>query len=126
MKRNRKRYALAALLAFVVATSGYAFAATNTVGTSNAGDGSATVSPFTVSAIKWTLNASDPTKIGGLSFTISPAATAVRVGVDVGAGSTSWLAASDCTVSSGTSVSCTPTTSVGTQALVGLRVAAVS
>ncbi len=125
MKRNRKRYALAALLAFVVATSGYAFAATNTVGASNAGDGSATVSPFTVSAVKWTLNASDPTKIGGLTFTISPAATAVRVGVDVGSGA-SWLAATDCTVTGGTSVSCTPTSTVGTQALVGLRVAAVA
>lgn len=126
MKRNRKRYALAALLAFVFATASFAFAASNTVGPSNAGDGQNTVSGFTVSAVSWTLDATNPANISGLQFTIAPAAASVRVALDQGSGYV-WLPAGNCSVSGGTSVTCTPAAgSVGTLALVGLRVAAAS
>ena len=57
MKRNRKRYALAALAAFVVATSSFAFAAQNnmTGAGSNAGSGDAAVSGYTVTNVSWDL-----------------------------------------------------------------------
>jgi hypothetical protein len=59
MKRNRKRYALAALLAFVVATASFAFAAANTVNTSYAGNGDGDVSGFVVTP-DWDLVDANP------------------------------------------------------------------
>lgn len=59
MKRNRKRYALAALLAFVVATASFAFAASNTVEDSYAGDGDGDVAGYVVTP-DWDLDDTDP------------------------------------------------------------------
>ena len=63
----------------VVAGGSYAFTASNTVPTTQAGQGTGTVSGYTVSAVGYTLNASTPTNIDAVTFTISPApATTVK------------------------------------------------
>jgi hypothetical protein len=49
----------------------YGFAATNSVPGSAAGDGSGTISGYTASAITYTLNAGDPTKIDAIKFTLT-------------------------------------------------------
>lgn len=125
MKRNRKRYALAALLAFVVATASFAFANSNTVEGSNAGLGDGTVSGYDVDNVSWTLDTTNPAVISSFTFDLDPVtASQVRVALDQGSGY-SWLPAGNCNNSSGT-VTCTPTVTVDTEDLVGLRVAAAS
>lgn len=125
MKRNRKRYTLAALLALVVATASFAFAAENTVPDSNAGLGDGEVSGYTVTNVSWDLDDTNPAVIDEFTFTISPTTAAeVRVALDQGSGY-NWLAAGDCVNASGT-VTCTPTSTVDTEDLVGMRVAAAS
>ncbi len=98
MKQKKRRYALAALLAAIFAAVGFAFAAANTVPTSYAGEGSGTVSGFTVASIHYTLDTSNPANITGVSFTLSPspAGTAtVRAALNAGA----YV---NCTVAAGT------------------------
>jgi hypothetical protein len=89
-----------ALLTAILAVGAYAFTASNTVPSSNAGSGSGTVSGYTATNISYTLTAADPTTIDTLAFTIAPITTSV---VKVKAGSTgSWKT---CTNSSG-SITC--------------------
>ena len=100
MKRfnRRRRVALAALVALIVAVSAYAFTATNTVPASAAGEGSGAISGFTVSAIHYTLDAANPANITGVSFALAPAPAAgatVRAALNAGA----YVS---CTSSSGT------------------------
>ena len=73
-----------------------AFAATNTVPSGNAGEGSGTVSGFAVTGVHYNLNAGDPNNIDSVSFTISPAANTVKIQL----------------VSGGAWYSCTGTTSI--------------
>ena len=68
------------LLALAVASGVYAYAATNTVPSSNAGSGSGTISGYTVSNIAYTLNSTTPTNLDQVAFTIAPAATTHREG----------------------------------------------
>lgn len=100
MKRfnRRRRVALAALLALVVGVSAYAFTATNVVPGSSAGEGSGTISGFTVSAIHYSLDSANPANVNGVSFTLAPAPAAgatVRAALNSGAYVT-------CTEASGT------------------------
>lgn len=91
----------------IVAVTGYGYAASNTVPTSLAGDGAGTVSGFDVSAIHYNLNSTNPQNLTSVTFTVAPAVPAgggVRASIDNG---TSWLASGACTVTGGTSVSCT-------------------
>lgn len=116
----RKMWLIA--LCVVLASLGYGYAAGNTVPTSNAGDGVGAVSGYTVSAIHYNLNASSPQNLSSIQFTVAPAVPvtgAVRVSIDNG---TSWLAANACTVTGGTSVSCTTTSTVSS--VTDLRVVA--
>jgi opacity protein-like surface antigen len=76
MKRNRRRYAVAALLAFVVATASFAFAAENTIADGGkAGIGDGDVSGYSVTNVSWNLNNGSPDKVSGVSFTLSAAAS---------------------------------------------------
>jgi hypothetical protein len=98
MKRRTRRTVLAALLATIVATSGFAFAAANTVPDSNAGEGTGTIAGFTVSGIHYTLDTSNPAAITGVQFSLAPtpaAGATVRAALNTGAYAT-------CTVASGT------------------------
>ena len=99
MKSKRKRrYVLAALLAAIVAASGFAFAAQNTVAGSRAGDGNGTVSGYNVSAISWDLNDANPQAIDDVTFTLDATANELRVRVRESVdGWSNWTAAGACT-----------------------------
>ncbi len=112
-----RRLGLAALLA-AVATAAYGVAAANTVPASRAGDGSASVSGYTVTNVHYTLDSINPQQLAAVTFTISPAVPGtgtIRVSTDGGA---TWTA--PCTT--GTSITCTTTASVAS--VTGLRVVA--
>lgn len=89
--------------AAVIAGGSYAFTASNTVPTTQAGQGTGTVSGYTVTSVAYGLNASTPTNIDTVTFTISPA-TATTVKAQVATGGT-WYS---CTNTTG-SVSCATT-----------------
>jgi hypothetical protein len=109
MRQSRKRFKRRAVVAAgalvaVLSVSGYAFTASNTVPNASLGQGSNTISGYAVSSVAYNLDASTPTNLDSVNFTISPAtATSVKIQL-VTAGS--WYA---CTNTAG-AVSC-PTTS---------------
>jgi len=80
------RLLLTGVAAAAVAGGAYAFTAANTVPTGTAGAGVGTVSGFTVTNVHYGLNATTPTNIDLLTFTISPAIPSTSSGkVDVSA-----------------------------------------
>ena len=83
MKRfnGRSRTLGILVVAAALATGAYAFTATNTVPNSSAGSGSGTISGYTVSAVAYQLNATTPTNIDTMTFTLSAAATTVKAKV---------------------------------------------
>lgn len=102
---SRLRKVALVVIIFIVALAIYGFAAANTVPESGAGDGSGTVSGYTISNIQYTLLSTDPSKLAEVDFDVSPtagagAASDVRISMDSGA---SWLA---CTNPSGNSWNC--------------------
>lgn len=69
---HRIRIFGAVLAAGLVGGGAYAFTASNTVPTTNAGAGSGTVSGYTVSNIHYALNTTTPSNVDSMTFTISP------------------------------------------------------
>jgi hypothetical protein len=57
-------------LAVALGATGYAFTATSTVPSTNAGDGSGTISGYVVSSVKYNLNSSNPGNIDSVTFTL--------------------------------------------------------
>lgn len=97
------RRLMAAAVFSIVAVSALGFAATNTVPASNAGDGSGSVSGYTVSNIHYNLNATNPANADSVTFDISPALAAggtARISFD---GGTTW--SNNCTGT--TNLTCT-------------------
>lgn len=102
-----KRISLAAIIviALVLTVTTYAFAASNTMPTaSNAGDGATVISGYTISAVKYTLDGTDPSTITTVTFTIVPlssgaAPTTTKIQLVSGG---SWI---DCSVA-GTAATC--------------------
>ncbi len=70
-----RRTAVLGLLLVILATAGFGFAASNTVQTSRAGDGQATISGYNVTQIDYTLE-TDPSNIDSVSFQLAGGATA--------------------------------------------------
>jgi hypothetical protein len=103
MLRNFK-VILTLMVVVVLAASAYAFAAANTVPATRAGDGSGTISGYTVTSVAYTLNSSDPSQLDEVSFTLDAAATTVKIKL-VAAGST-WYS---CTNSQDFDWACTTT-----------------
>lgn len=106
MSRRSKRTLLGLAAVGIAATAiaaGSAFTASNTVPDASLGQGANTISGYTVSSVSYALNATDPSNIDSVSFTISPAA-AGTVKVQLVSGG-SWYS---CTNTSG-SVSCATT-----------------
>ena len=103
MKRFNGRSRIIGILvvAAALATGAYAFTATNTVPDSKAGSGSGTISGYTVSGIAYTLNATTPTDIDSMTFTLNAAATTVKAKIVSGA--TSYTS---CSISGGVTVTC--------------------
>jgi hypothetical protein len=72
----RIRYFAMLVLILIFASSAYAFAAANVVPESGAGDGSNTISGYTVSNVTYALNAANPANIETVSFDLAPTAGA--------------------------------------------------
>jgi hypothetical protein len=64
------------MMVLVLAAAIYGFAAANTVPESGAGDGSGTISGYTISNISYALNAATPSNIDSVSFDVTPTAGA--------------------------------------------------
>lgn len=93
-----------ALTAALVAGT-YAYTAANTVPDSKAGDGSGTVTGYVLSSVHYTLNATDPSKVDAVGFTLDSAPAAgstLKAQLDPAG---SWYT---CT-NSGTAVTCATT-----------------
>lgn len=74
MFRSRTRRLLAVAIVAALAVAAFGFAASNSVPGSRAGDGSGTVSGYTVSNIDYNLNTSNPADIDSVSFTLDASA----------------------------------------------------
>ncbi|MGD0878998.1 MAG: hypothetical protein ABSA01_12755 [Anaerolineales bacterium] len=98
------------IVVFAFATVAYASAAANTVPTSKAGDGNGAVSGYTVSAVHYNLNTTNPGTIDSLTFTLNVApvgGSSIKIKL-VNAGTT-WYT---CT-NSGTTVTCNNGSTLG-------------
>lgn len=71
----RRRLIVVAVLAIGISSGVYAYAATNTVPASSAGSGSGTISGYTVTSVAYTLNATTPTNLDQVAFSIAPTTT---------------------------------------------------
>jgi hypothetical protein len=75
LRLPRRRILVVAVLAIGIASGVYAYAATNTVANGSAGSGSGTISGYTVTSVVYGLNATTPTNLDQVSFTIAPTTT---------------------------------------------------
>lgn len=113
------------VLALMIGAISYSFAAANIVPESGAGDGSETISGYTVTNVKYTLNSTNPANIDAVTFDLAPTAgadapTTVKVKL-VSTGSTYY----SCTAGTSPSWNCNTTTpAVTTLAANELRVIA--
>ena len=75
MSKSKKLIAHIGVLAGVLtlAAGAYGYTAANVVPDSKAGDGTGTISGYTVSAIHYTLNSSDPSKVDSVTYTLDSA-----------------------------------------------------
>lgn len=111
-----------ALVLFVVAAlsmAAYAFAASNTVPATKAGDGTGAVSGYTVTSVVYTLNATNPNTLDQVSFDLGAAATQVKAQL---VASGTWYT---CTLDTGTVWDC-DTTGLAVSSIDQLRVVAAS
>lgn len=93
-----------AIVAFVFATVATAFAASNTVPATSAGEGAGAISGYTVTNVQYHLNATTPSNIDSVSFTLNAAAGTVQIKL-VSTGSTYFV----CSNTGGLNWSCTTT-----------------
>lgn len=119
MFRNFK-VLLFVLVVIAISVTAYAFAAANTVPNTKAGDGSGTVSGYTITGVAYTLNGTDPSTLDSVSFDVGAAAATVKAQLVSSTGS--WYA---CTLTSGTAWSC-DTTGLTVSSINELRVVATS
>jgi len=96
------------VLGLILAGSAYAFAAANVVPESGAGDGNNTISGYTVTAVSYTLNSTNPANLDSVAFDIvatagASAPTTVKAQLVSGG---SWFS---CTQGSGNRWSCSVT-----------------
>jgi len=67
------------LMVLVFATAAFAFAATNTVPASYAGEGASVTSGYTVTNVVYNLNGATASNIDSVTFTLNAAATTVKI-----------------------------------------------
>lgn len=113
-------FVLFSVLALSVAA--YAFAASNTVPATKAGDGTGTVSGYTVTSVVYTLNATNPNTLDSVSFDLGAAAATGKVKAQLVSSAGTWY---DCTLTAGTVWSC-DTTGLAVSTIDQLRVIAAS
>ena len=78
MFRSSKLFIIV-LIVLVFATTAFAFAASNTVPASFAGEGASVTSGYTVTNVAYSLNATTPSNIDSVAFTLNAAAGTVKV-----------------------------------------------
>jgi hypothetical protein len=98
---GRSRILGALVVAAALATGAYAFTATNTVPGSNAGSGSGAISGYTVSAVAYQLNATTPSDIDSITFTLNANATTAKA--KIVSGSSTYTS---CSIAGGVNVTC--------------------
>ena len=99
--KKQSKLVLVVLLVMVLSAASYAFAATNTVPNSYAGDGKGAIAGYAVTNITYGLNGSNPSLIDSVSFTLDQTADTVKAELsDTDGTSTAW--SSDCGEVSGT------------------------
>jgi hypothetical protein len=77
---KRRAVVAAGALVAVLSVTGYAFTATNTVPVATLGQGSSVISGYTVTSVAYGLNATTPTNLDSVTFTIAPTtATSVKI-----------------------------------------------
>ena len=103
-RMRRQALLLSAVVAVALSIGGYAFTASNTVPNATLGQGANTISGYTLTSVAYNLDATTPTNLDSVSFTIAPT-TATSVKAQLAPAGT-WYT---CTNTAG-SVSC-PTTS---------------
>ena len=92
-KKRSKRLLVTVLFVGVLASAAYAFTASNTVPGSTAGQGATAISGYTATSVAYGLNATTPSNVDSVSFTLAPiTAGTVKVQL-VTAGS--WYACSN-------------------------------
>lgn len=103
MRKRTRGIVIVASIAAALGIGTYAFTAANTVPATVAGAGSGAISGYTITNVVYGLNATTPTNLDQVTFTISPtAATTVRIQL---AAAGSWYT---CTNAAG-SVTCNTT-----------------
>lgn len=113
MTQRRGRSSLMALaIPVALATGAYAYTASNTVGATQAGDGSGAITGYVLSSVKYNLNATTPSNIDSVTFTLdaTPAAGSTLKAQLASAGS--WYTCTNVT----TAVTCTVTSPQATVA----------
>ena len=70
--QRKFKYVLIALVLVIILGAAFALAAANTIPASTAGSGTSTVSGYTVSNIAYDLDATDPSIVDAITFSISP------------------------------------------------------
>ena len=115
-------------IGLLIAGGAYAFTASNTVPNATVGAGTGAVSGYTITAMHYSLDATTPTNIDSVSFTISPVVPSTSSGKVVisAALSTGGPNSYTCTTdTTGASVTCATTTPQLTAALLtGITVVA--
>jgi hypothetical protein len=107
---SRLRLIVVTVGALALGAGVYAYAASNTVPSTTAGAGSGTISGYTVSNVAYGLNATTPTNLDQVTFTIAPT-TATTVKAQLASAGT-WYS---CTNTAG-SVTCNTTSPQATVA----------
>ena len=80
LSTRSSRIVVAVAVALAIGGGAYAFTASNTVPPSTAGAGSGAVSGYTVTNLHYALDATTPTNIDSLTFTISPTVPSTGTG----------------------------------------------
>lgn len=102
--RNTKKLLGALAVAGMVAASGTAFTASNTVEASDAGSGSSVISAYTTSDIQYTANSTDPETLDEVTFTVDKTARYVAMRTKTAG---DWYQSDDLRLETNTINSCT-------------------
>jgi hypothetical protein len=109
-KLRSSKLFIAMLIVVILATSAYAFAASNTVPASNAGEGQAAIGGYTVTNVTYTYSTANPSLLTFVDFDIAPAAT--KAGVSLVSGVGGVLTDCGALTAGGTHAHCPVSTSV--------------
>lgn len=109
MRKSTKFFGVIAA-AGMIAASGSAFTAGNTIAASSAGSGSTTISAYVTSDIQYNANATTPTDLDSVKFTLDKAARYVAMRTK---NTGTWVKSNDLRLSTNTVNSCTSTGGLG-------------